>query len=468
MDLRERISGGESETVEFKESLQLKDEIGESVSAFSNSKGGVVLVGVSDKGAVKGIQIGKKTVADLAEYIKRHTDPQIFPQVKVYEIDSKQIILIKIKESAEKPVFFKNHAYKRVGDTNQRISSSEIRKLAKESGGKIYWDSLACEDAALANIDWDAVNSFIKKYEKVTEKELKTSPENLLKSLGCIKDNMLTNAGALFFSQNPQEFFMNAYIAVARYKGISVGTERLDYREFKGNIFHQIDACDRYIKEHIATLSRLSPMKVEREDMPEYPYFSIRELIVNAVCHRDYFDQTSKVIIKMFNDRMEYYNPGGLPEEVTPENIVQMQKSRNPFIAKVLARVRYIEELGEGWDRIMEEFKAHPLMPEMPEIRDMKTAVMVIIYAARLDTLEQFKDRLTEREMELLKELKTDEEMKSGEYAKLFSISERQARNDLSNLVKMNLLVKKGKARQIIYQLNPEVSGSIRQILREY
>lgn len=463
MDLKKLISQGESETLEFKESLQLKNEIGETVSAFSNSKGGIILVGISDRGAIKGLQIGKKTVTDLAEYIKRNTDPQIFPRITACEIDNKQLISIKVEESGEKPVFFKDYVYKRVGDTNQRIPSSEIRRLAKESTGKVYWDELPCEDAALEDIDRKAVDSFIKKYERITKRELKTPPENLLKSLGYIKDDKLTNAGVLFFGQDPQKLFMNAYIAAARYKGVSVGTERLDYKEFKGNIFHQIDACDRYIKEHIAILSRLSPMKVEREDIPEYPYFTIRELIVNAVCHRDYFDRTSKVIIKMFSDRMEYYNPGGLPEDVTPENIVQMQKSRNPFIAKILAKLRYIEELGEGWDRIMEEFKTHPLMPGMPEIQDMKTAVMVTIYAARLDTLEQFKDQLNEREMKLLKELKTDKEVKSGKYAKLFSISDRQARSDLSKLVKMNLLVKKGNARQVVYQLNPEVSGSIRK-----
>jgi len=180
MDLKKLISQGESETVELKKSLQLKDEIGESVSAFSNSKGGVILIGISDKKEIKGVQIGKKTVTDLAEYVKRNTDPQIFPEIKACEIDDKKIISIKVKKSGEKPVFFKSYAYKRVGDTSQRISSSEIRKLAKESVGRVYWDELPCEDATLEDIDWNAVRFFIKKYEKVTERELRTSPQSLL------------------------------------------------------------------------------------------------------------------------------------------------------------------------------------------------------------------------------------------------------------------------------------------------
>ena len=210
--------------------------------------------------------------------------------------------------------------------------------------------------------------------------------------MDCIKDNTPTNAGILLFGKEPQKYFKNSYIAMARYKGTSVGTERQDYREFKGNLFFQIDACDKYIKEHIDIMSRLHPMQVEREDIPEYPFFPIRELIVNAVSHRDHRDQRSKTIIKMFKDRIEYYNPGGLPEGVTPENIVEEQRSRNPSIVEGLMKIRYIEGLGEGWDRIVEEFENHSLKPDKPIIKDLGKAVLVTIFAATLDFIGRFKD----------------------------------------------------------------------------
>jgi len=99
----------------------------------------------------------------LANYIKRNTDPAIFPSVKILEIEGKKIIVIEVRESAEKPVFFKNHAYKRVGKTNQKISSSELRKPAKESGAKVYWAELVCEDASLDDIEEEKVRRFLKK-----------------------------------------------------------------------------------------------------------------------------------------------------------------------------------------------------------------------------------------------------------------------------------------------------------------
>jgi ATP-dependent DNA helicase RecG len=162
-DLLKLISGGENEHSEFKESLLLKEEIGQAVSAFSNANGGSILVGVSNDGKVFGVDIGRNTLEELANYIKRNTDPAIFPSMTILSVEGKEIIVIEVKESAEKPVFFKNHAYKRVGKTTQMISSSELRKLAKESGARVYWDEQVCEEASMEDIDEEKVRWFLRR-----------------------------------------------------------------------------------------------------------------------------------------------------------------------------------------------------------------------------------------------------------------------------------------------------------------
>jgi len=151
-DLLTLIYKGENESLEFKESLRLKEEIGQAVSAFSNANGGSILIGVSDEGTIIGIDIGRNTLEELVNYIKRNTDPAIFPSVKILDVEGKKIIVIEVKDSAEKPVFFKNHAYKRVSKTTQMVSSSEMRKLAKESGERVYWDERICEEAKVEDI----------------------------------------------------------------------------------------------------------------------------------------------------------------------------------------------------------------------------------------------------------------------------------------------------------------------------
>ena len=462
-DLLTLIYKGENESLEFKESLRLKEEIGQAVSAFSNANGGSILIGVSDEGTIIGIDIGRNTLEELANYIKRNTDPAIFPSVKILDADGKKIIVIEVKDSAEKPVFFKNHAYKRVGKTNQQISSSEIRKLAKESGERVYWDELICKEASLEDIDLEFVkNFFIPGYEKFSKKRIIGTPEELLEALSCIKEDKPTNAGILLFGGKTQDFFRNSYIALARYKGKVEGVERLDYKEFFGNIFRQIDECDKYIKEHVAIMSRLLPHKVEREDIPEYCWFSIRELITNAICHRDYEDQGSKVIAKMFSDRIEFYNPGGLPKGITPENILIRQYSRNPVIANALAKVKYIEELGEGWNKIIDEHKNHPLKPKLPKIISDRYSVLVSLHSVG-EKFEKTATELNERQKRAIGYLRHNERITNKEYQEINETTKKTATRDLQELVGLGILIKSGRTgRGVYYSLNPTYKGDIR------
>jgi len=462
-DLLKLISRGENEGLELKESLRLKEEISQVVSAFSNANGGSILVGISNDGKVIGVDIGRNTIEELANYIKRNTDPAIFPSVKILDVKGKKIIGIEVKESAEKPVFFKNHTYKRVGKTNQQISSSEIRKLAKESGVKVYWDERVCEDAKVEDVDWEFVkNFFIPGYEKFSKKRIIGTPEELLGALSCIRAGNPTNAGILLFGEKPQNFFRNSYIALARYKGKIEGIERLDYKEFFGNLFHQIDECDKYIKEHTAIMSRLLPHKVEREDIPEYCWFSIRELITNAVCHRDYEDQRSKVIVKIFSDRIEFYNPGGLPKGITPENILIRQYSRNPIIANVLAKLKYIEELGEGWNKIIDEHKYHPLKPKLPKIISDRYSVLVSLHSVE-EKFEKTTKELNERQKRAIGYLRRNERITNKEYQEINETTKKTATRDLQEMVGLGILIKSGRTgRGVYYILNPTYKGDIR------
>ena len=120
-NMHKLISEGENERLEFKESLRLKEEIGQAVSAFSNANGGSILIGVSNGGKVIGVDGGRNTLEESANYIKRNTDPAIFPSLKVLDVEEKRIIVIEVKESVEKPLFFKNHAYKNLSFKNKAL-----------------------------------------------------------------------------------------------------------------------------------------------------------------------------------------------------------------------------------------------------------------------------------------------------------------------------------------------------------
>jgi ATP-dependent DNA helicase RecG len=188
--------------------------------------------------------------------------------------------------------------------------------------------------------------------------------------------------------------------------GTAVGGEKLDYKEFRGNLFEQIDHCYAYLMEHTAMMSRLSPGDIKRTDLPEYGRFSLRELVTNAVCHRDYEDQCGKIIIKMFDDKIEFSNIGGLPEGVTAKNITSSQYSRNPVIASLLAKVNYIEEMGEGWDKIIEEHRNHPLKPDMPEILSGGNSTLVTLFSTKKNFANEELEMLSERQRKIIEYLK--------------------------------------------------------------
>ncbi len=450
----------ESQTIEFKKSLLERREILETVSAFANSRGGKIFVGLEENrdGSVRkvaGIEIRGKEIENLGNEIRQNTDPVIYPSIEIKEIEGESVLVIEVNESPIKPVFVKINkipvAFKRVGKTNQKIDANELRQILSE-GKEFLWDSQVCEEATLEDIDLEFMeNKFIPLYEDISEKKLVGSSKELLESLGCIGNNKPTNAGVLLFGKNPQKFFMNSYIALARYRGKEEGIERLDYKEFEGNLFQQIDNCDRYIKEHTAVMSRLLPYRVRRQDMPEYGLFSIRELTTNAVCHRDYENQHTKVIIKMFSDRLEFYNPGGLPEDITPENITEKQFSRNPVIARVLAKVEYIEELGEGWNKIIDEHKKHPLRPRPPGIRSDKGSTLITLFSTKDKFEKKEEAKLTERQNKILNYLMKNTRITTGLCAELLKVSNDTSLRELSKLKSMGMIEQKGVGRGVYY-----------------
>ncbi len=201
-------------------------------------------------------------------------------------------------------------------------------------------------------------------------------------------------------------------------------------------------------------MSRLLPDRIEREDIPEYGWFSVRELTTNAVCHRDYSDSGSKIIVKIFSNKIEFYNPGGLPKEITPQNITDKQYSRNPIIAKNSAKVKYIEELGEGWDKIIKEHKEHPLNPDLPEIKADERSILVTIFS----TKEKFEEKkieliLTERQKKIVEYIKNNQRITTGLCAKLLDVSGDTSLRELTKLKSLNIIEKKGIGKGTYYIL---------------
>lgn len=445
------IKEGESETVEFKPSLSQTDKIMGSISAFSNTKGGTVVIGVTDKGEVHGVDIGKRTIENLANGIKQNIDPMVYPSIRVEKIDDKMVVRIEIEESKQKPVLASGRAYKRVGKSNHKLGYEEIRNLALETS-KVYWDERVCEDAGLEDIEEEKVRWFLKeaRHKRGLDINENSPVGDALLRLKLLKDGKPTNGAVLLFGKDPQRRFIQSEVKCIRFKGVGVTGEMIDLRTVDGDVFDQLIEAEKFIFNNIALSAWIEEGKIQRQERWEYPPKAIREALANAICHRDY-ETTSKVQVRIFDDRMEFWNPGRLPEGWTVETLKQVHESipRNPSIAKQFFWVKYIEEVGTGTNKIL-EWCVDWGLPE-PEFEFTGTSLVVTLRKSKLN--EEYLDTLglNERQRKAINYMKKHKKITSKEYAELFSITDRTARNDLKSLLEKKILIQRGTSKKLTY-----------------
>ena len=465
MDTKELVDRGESQSLEFKESLKLRDEIGETVSAFSNSDGGTVMVGVSDRGGIPGVDIGKNTMEELANYIRRNTDPQIFPSVKILEIGGKNVVMVEVEESAEKPVFFKNHAYKRVGKTNQMISSSELRKLAREEKRRLSWDEQICEKTSLEDIDEEKIRWFVREAGK--QRRLNISEDapidEVLVKLKLLTDGELTNAAVLLFSR--ESAFLQSEVKCIRFSGNEPVKPYIDFQTLEGTVFDLVDGAEDFVLRNIKKSIWLVTGQLQREEKYEYPADAIREAIVNAVVHRDY-ESPSKVQVRVFDGRIEVWNPGLLPEGITLEDLKREHRSipRNPLLFRQLFWVKYVEDVGGGTLDMIKWCKEWGL-PE-PDFKFITGATVVVFrLPPKIGDLEKL--GLNERQIRAVNYVVRHGSITNREYQNINNTTRYTATRDLGGIVNEGIFDKIGEGKRDLRYVLMQNAAKMRQKMRQ-
>ena len=446
------LTEGESETVEFKPSLSQTDKILECVSAFSNTNGGILVIGVRDTGEVLGVDIGKRTLESLANTIKQNTDPVIYPSISVENVEGKNVIVIEVEESKSKPVFAFDKVYKRVGRSNQRVTSDVIRKLALE-GKRIYWDEAICEGAKLDDIDEEKIRWFLKEARRERELNIPmdASVAEVLMRLNLLKGEALTNASILLLGKSLQKFFLQAEVRCVRFKGNEPVKPFIDMRVISGTIIDQVDKSLDFVLEHIPKAVWLDG-KLQREEKYQYPPDAFREAIVNAICHRDY-EERGDIQIRVFDDFLEVWSPGKLPEPLRLEDLKKTHKSvpRNPLLARQLFWIKFVEEVGTGTNDMIDYCREWGI-PE-PEFKHV-TGDFVVTFFGKL-TDKYYEDMgLNERQIKVVTYVRKNNSITNREFRKLFpDLTRETLRKDLNDLVTKRILVKKGEKRGSFYEL---------------
>jgi ATP-dependent DNA helicase RecG len=456
-DLLKIIGYSESTNVEWKPSLSQINEITETISAFSNTEGGKIVIGVSKTGKLLGVELGKGTIEHLTNKISQNTDPKIHPRITTQKVYGKSIIILEIKESTDHLILAFGRPYKRVGKSTVRMSKDEYERLILEKHKeKLQFDKQICQDASLKDIDAKKVKEFleqraIKLKVEIPRVSIKDVLVKTIKAVKLVNGRLKpTRAGILFFGKAPQDFVPQSEVKVVRFKDATM-TEFIDSAILKGSFYEILRDIEIFFWKNTRLASKI--VEFERVEIPEYPFEAIREAVVNAMAHRDYFRAGATVSILIFDDRIEVQSPGGLLPHLDVNNLEGVHETRNNLICDIFHQTKDMEKYGTGIGKMKRWMKEHGLRE--PVLSTKSDFFKVTFYGPGekiLDLVPSIpKERTTdlshlnERQMRCLKMIYNEGKIFTNKfYRVMFNITDRTALRDLNQLVDENLLKREG------------------------
>ncbi|HRW35047.1 MAG TPA: putative DNA binding domain-containing protein, partial [Thermotogota bacterium] len=366
-ELKTIIHKDENKILEFKE--RFKDEILKTISAFANSSGGTLLVGVKDNGEICGTPLKDKAYQDIINKVLNRTG--ITPEFEKVEVDDKFVLVIEVKKS-QIPIAFDGRYYKRVGNTTRVMNYDELKQFFQRD---MRFERLSDRVFSFEEIDSEAVYRFITSANnngRLTVLNKDSSVEEIFNRLSLMENGKINNAAILLFGKNPQRYFDTARVRIVHLKdNITI----IGDKWASGNLFHQYLETEEAIKSYINVRYEIKGM--ERTDIWDYPLEAIRESVANALLHRDYFKPITTQI-KVFDDKIWFFNPGGLSEDWTINRLLGLHASepRNPIMFNIFYLAGLVESVGSGMGRILSSLKAQKF-PE-PEFEVNHNAFMMV------------------------------------------------------------------------------------------
>ena len=387
--LKNKLFAGESINIEYKVEMPKKSEkYMKTVVAFANGRGGRIVFGVDDKTLnIVGMNPDTifQTMDSITNAISDSCEPKIYPDVTLQSIDDKTIIVVEIHPGPMRPYYIKNKGlvdgtYVRVAGTSRHAEGYMLKELILE-GQNRYFDNEPCE---YLEINEDDIKDLCDKMKKIAientwndeeKAAIRDVTKNILITWGILKEDngkiIPTNAYALLTGKMQ----IQPTIQCAVFKG-KTRAYFVDRREFSGPIQDQVQLAFQYVLEKINMGMQIKG--IYRQDVYELPINSVRELIANAVAHRNYLEP-GNIQVAIFDDRLEVTSPGMLLNTVSIKKMIEgYSRLRNPAIANAFAYMKIIEKWGTGIPRILRECKEYGL--KKPELIDFDGDFRVNMY----------------------------------------------------------------------------------------
>lgn len=328
-----------------------------SVSAFANGIGGKLVWGIADDDTIVGLSDAKGDAEKISEIIKTHIDPIPDFNLSFVQSEGKELIVLTVLPSAQTPYYYisdgQMQTFVRIGNESVVASTSKHKELVLR-GSNVSYDSLVSrwrfEDMAFTVLRAT--------YFKRTNRSFE---DNDFESFGIINEKgELTNAGALLADYSPVR---HSRLFCTRWNGLDKANgviDALDDEEYTGSLVTLLQSGLDFVRRNTKKAWRKT--SDNRLEYPEYPERAVEEGLVNALIHRNYLELGSEVHIDMYDDRLEIFSPGGLMDggSIQDMDIMNMSsRRRNPILADVFSRLKYMERRGSGFKKILSAYKEH-------------------------------------------------------------------------------------------------------------
>ena len=350
----------ESKNLEFKESTGQLDRSMETLCAFLNGDGGIVLYGVKDNGNVVGQDVSDSTKRAIAEAINR-IEPFVSLEVNYVRIpnsDKFVIIVNAEKQRFMRPFAYKGRAYLRIESTTTVMPQEQYNHLLMQRGGKYGWEAMVNPDLKISDLDENAILGAVRegiRNGRLPEVTIREEIPTILRKFGLLRDGNLNNAAAVLFGVDFYDY-PQCLLRMARFRG-TTKEEFIDNQRAEGNIYTLLDAAMAFFFKHLSLSGKINGLY--REEELSIPYKALRECCINSLCHRSYHHPGSSVSIAIYDDRVETTNTGTFPADLPVERLMQEHDSKpqNPIIANVLYKSKILESWGRGIGTMVDECK---------------------------------------------------------------------------------------------------------------
>ena len=368
-ELYKIIAIDENYRIELTTSTGNMDKFQEAICAFANDmpgsrKKGYLLIGVRNDGEIDGLKVDDDLMKKISGI---RSDGNILPlpvmSTEKVMTDKGDVLVVEVTPSFDTPVRYRGRTFIRIGPRRDIASAEEERILAERCAASLpTFDTRPCRDAKLEDID---VGTIVSEYlPKAIDAEVLADDKRPLKEqlaslhLFNMQWDCPTYAALIMFGRNPRYFMPGAFIQYVRFKGSTNGGEILNERRFEGCLYKTLPDLENFIRDGIVT-KRPVPVSILREkDVLNYPYKALRELMMNAVMHRDY-QSNMPTRLYQYDHHIEVMNPGGLYGQARPENFPHVNDYRNSVVAEMMKTLNYVNMCNHGIGDVQDLLKAN-------------------------------------------------------------------------------------------------------------